>query len=351
MVPTLEKLIDRYVGGLPTRIQSLLLTASPVTLKSAITLSAKLTDVMVASGALKKDSGKAKEESSRKPDHHTKKKQKVIKNYTMATPLTQVAATPHNPTKKQYTGTFPLCAKCQYHHTANTPCKHFTGCGRKGHWVQHCRMAPAQTVSNVAFALPPPNNPNHNTRGCYNCGGLGRFSRNCPKKIQPAVQAPRGRAFALGAPAARQDPNVVTSTFLLHEFYASVLFDTGAEQSFISSKFACKLSHSEELLDSPYLIEVADGKQVTVHTILRNCPLMLNNQLFTIDSIPMEWGSFDIIIGMGWLSLNRVEIIYYEKLLRIPMAKDQVLEVRGDQAKQSVKIISCLKARMFLKKQ
>ncbi|KAD4385747.1 hypothetical protein E3N88_25916 [Mikania micrantha] len=351
MVPTLEKRIDKYVGGLPACIQGMVVSANPTTVESAVRLSGKLTDLMVAFGVLKKEAehSKNKAEASKKHHHHQKKKQKTIKNYTVATPLQQVAAAPQNPNCKPYTGTFPLCAKCQYHHAATTPCKHCTGCGRKGHWVQYCRVTPNQVVNNDALALPPLANQNHG--GCYNCGEQGHFVKNCPKKAQPAVQAPRGRAFAIGAPAARQDPNVVTGTFLLHDFYASVLFDTGADQSFISTDFACQLDSIEEQLDSPYIIEVANGKQITVSTVYRNCPLTLNDYTFTIDLIPMELGSFDIIVGMDWLSSHRVEVICSEKLLRIPLPSDRVLEVKGDQAKRSVKIISCIKARKCLQKQ
>ncbi|KAD3640048.1 hypothetical protein E3N88_29271 [Mikania micrantha] len=307
MVPTLEKRIDRYVGGLPACIQGMVVSANPTTVESAVRLSGKLTDLMVASGVLKKEAepSKNKAEASKKPHHHQKKKHKTIKNYTVATPLQQVAAAPPNPNRKPYTGTFPLCAKCQYHHAANTPCKHCTGCGRKGHWVQYCRVTPNQAVNNAALALPPPANQNHGR--CYNCGEQGHFAKNCPMKAQPAVQAPRGRAFAIGAPAARQDPNVVT--------------------------------------------EVANGKQITVSTVYRNCPLTLNDYTFTIDLIPMELGSFDIIVGMDWLSSHRVEVICSEKLLRTPLPSDRVLEVKGDQAKRSVKIISCIKARKCLQKQ
>ncbi|KAD6796253.1 hypothetical protein E3N88_07149 [Mikania micrantha] len=320
MVPTLEKRIDRYVGGLPTCIQGMVVSANPTTVESAVRLSGKLTDLMVASGVLKKEAepNKNKAESSKKHHHHQKKKQKTIKNYTVATPLQQVAAAPQNPNRKPYTGTYPLCAKCQYHHIANTPCKQCTGCGRKGHWVQYCRMTPNQAVNNAALALPPP--ANQNNGGCFNCGEQGHFAKNFPKKAQPTVQAPRGRAFAIGAPAARQDPNVVTDSI-------------------------------EEQLDSPYIIEVANGKQITVSTVYRNCPLTLNDYTFTIDLIPMELGSFDIIVGMDWLSSHRVEVICSEKLLRIPLPSDRVLEVKGDQAKRSVKIISCIKARKCLQKQ
>ncbi|KAD2394393.1 hypothetical protein E3N88_41370 [Mikania micrantha] len=352
MVPTLEKRIDRYVGGLPACIQGMVVSANPTTVESAVRLSGKLTDLMVASGVLKKeaDTGKRKEETSKKPQHqqHPKKKQKFIKNYTVATPLNQVAVAQQNVPKRQYTGPHPLCTKCQYHHIANTPCKQCTGCGRKGHWVPHCRMTPNQAVNNAALAIPPP--ANQNNGGCFNCGEQGHFAKDCPKKAQQAVQAPRGRAFVIGAPAARQDPNVVTGTFLLHDFYASVLFDTGADQSFISADFACQLDSIEEQLDSPYIIEVANGKQITVSTVHRNCPLTLNGHTFSIDLIPMELGSFDIIVGMDWLSSNRVEVVCSEKLLRVPLPDNRVLEVRGDQAKRSVKIISCIKARKCLQK-
>ena len=125
---------------------------------------------------------------------------------------------------------------------------------------------------------------------------------------------------------------------------------TGANQSFISTDFACQLDYIEEQLYSPYFIEVANGKQITLSSVYRNCPLTLNGHTFTIDLIPMELGSFDIIVGMDWLSSNRVEVICSEKLLRVPLPDDRVLEVRGDQAKRSVKIISCIKARKCLQK-
>ncbi|KAL8249433.1 hypothetical protein R6Q59_006301 [Mikania micrantha] len=86
MVPTLEKRIDRYVGGLPVCIQGMVVSANPTTVESAMRLPGKLTDLMVACGVLKKEAetSKNKAESSKKPHHHQKKKQKTIKNYTGA---------------------------------------------------------------------------------------------------------------------------------------------------------------------------------------------------------------------------------------------------------------------------
>ncbi|GKD61391.1 putative reverse transcriptase domain-containing protein [Tanacetum coccineum] len=47
----------------------------------------------------------------------------------------------------------------------------------------------------------------------------------------------RGRAFMLEAEEARQDPNIVTSTFTLKDHYAIALFDSGADYSFVSTTF------------------------------------------------------------------------------------------------------------------
>ncbi|KAD4385652.1 hypothetical protein E3N88_25821 [Mikania micrantha] len=346
VVPTLEKRIERYVGGLPPCMQGHVISARPTTMESAVSLSATLTDVMVASGALKKEADSNKAGTSKKQDKRPAKKQKVVRNFAATTQAPMINQPPLQ-IRKPYTGTAPLCNSCQYHHPPNVPCRHCTNCGRFGHLVTHCRSPRTQNRNNNAATTAAAADP----RSCYNCGEPGHFSRDCPRRNQQGAQAPRGRAFQIGAAAARQDPNVVTGTFLLSDSYASILFDTGADQSFISSDFACHLNYDKEMLDSPYTIEIANGKQITVDTIFRNCPLTLGDHTFSIDLIPMELGSFDIIIGMDWLSLNRVEFICSDKLLCIPMENNEVLEIHGDQAKRSVKIISCMKARKCLRKQ
>jgi hypothetical protein len=62
---------------------------------------------------------------------------------------------------------------------------------------------------------------------------------NCPKIARaPAANQGRGRAFVLNANEARQDTNIVTGTFPLNTHYAFVLFDSGADKSFVSIEFA-----------------------------------------------------------------------------------------------------------------
>ncbi|GJR54061.1 putative reverse transcriptase domain-containing protein [Tanacetum coccineum] len=120
----------------------------------------------------------------------------------------------------------------------------------------------------------------------------------------------RGRAFNVNVNAmeAVQDPKVVTGTFSLNDHFVTVLFDSGADFSFISSEFAPLLDVRPSIVNPGYVIEVVDGKKVEVDRIIRNCKLELESSLFSINLIPLGHGSFDVIVGMDWLSQYKAVI-------------------------------------------
>ncbi|GKA23705.1 putative reverse transcriptase domain-containing protein [Tanacetum coccineum] len=99
------------------------------------------------------------------------------------------------------------------------------------------------------------------------------------------------------------DANVVTGTFLLNNRYDSIIFDTGADRSFVSTAF------SSSILDHDYDVELADRKIIGVNTIIWGCTLNFLNHPFNIDLMPVELGSFDVIIGMDWLSMYHAVIV------------------------------------------
>nr|GEV75953.1 putative reverse transcriptase domain-containing protein [Tanacetum cinerariifolium] len=100
------------------------------------------------------------------------------------------------------------------------------------------------------------------------------------------------------------DYNVVTGTFLLNNRYASIIFDTGADRSFISTAFSSLNDIIPTPLGNSYDVELVDGKIVEVETIMRGCTLNFLNHPFNIDLMLVELGSFDVIIGMDWLRSN-----------------------------------------------
>ncbi|GJY52166.1 putative reverse transcriptase domain-containing protein, partial [Tanacetum coccineum] len=109
------------------------------------------------------------------------------------------------------------------------------------------------------------------------------------------------KAYAIGGGGTNLDSNVVTGTFLLNNCYASMLFDSGADRSFVSSTFSA-------------LLDVAPSTLDTSHP-------------FDIDLMPVELGSFDVIIGMDWLAKYHALIVCDEKVVRIPYG-DEVLIIR-----------------------
>ncbi|GKA17925.1 putative nucleotidyltransferase, ribonuclease H [Tanacetum coccineum] len=69
--------------------------------------------------------------------------------------------------------------------------------------------------------------------------------------------------------------------------------------------------------------------------------------------MPVELGSFDVIIGMDWLSMYHAIIAYAEKIIRIPWGSETLI-VHGDGSNQGnetrLNIISCTKTQKYLLK-
>nr|GEV63693.1 putative ribonuclease H-like domain-containing protein [Tanacetum cinerariifolium] len=115
---------------------------------------------------------------------------------------------------------------------------------------------------------------NQRTLTCFECGKQGNCCSECPKlknqnrEIQVGSSKARGRVYALGGGKANQDPNVVTGMFLLNNHYAFILFDPGANKSFVPTAFSSLLDITPFELDTKYDVELAYGKIVGVDTII-----------------------------------------------------------------------------------
>nr|GEV92240.1 hypothetical protein [Tanacetum cinerariifolium] len=210
--------------------------------------------------------------------------------------------------KKVYTGDLPLCTKCNYHHTGQ--CAPKCGkCKRYGHTTTDFRVI---TNNNN-------NNKNKKAGACYECGNTGHIKKNCPKLKNHGNDSgnnvAQGRVYALGWRDASPDSNVITGTFLLNNRYTKILFDTGADRSFVSTTFSALIDITPTALETHYDVELADGKIIRVNTIIRGCTLNFTNHPFNIDLMPVPLGSFDVIIGMDWLTKYHGVIICDEKIV------------------------------------
>ncbi|GJV82110.1 reverse transcriptase domain-containing protein [Tanacetum coccineum] len=203
-----------------------------------------------------------------------------------------------------------------------------------GHLTKNCRNKGPATGSNQQPVSVI----------CHACGEKGHYANQCRKTTNNNAQ---GRAYMLRDRNAHQNPNVVTGMFLLNQHLARVLFDSGADKSFVSISLASKLNIPPITIDTFYNIKMADGNLVSTNTVIQGATLTLLNQPFKIDLMPIKLGSFDVVIGMDWLSKYHARIICDEKVVHIPI-DGETLIIRGDQSKTRLNLISCIKTERYI---
>ncbi|GJV69591.1 putative reverse transcriptase domain-containing protein [Tanacetum coccineum] len=280
-----------------------------------------------------------------------------------------------------YAGKLPHCGKCGRHHTDACPpaCYNY---GKAGHKAKDCRAQPR-----------PANQKGPGSQGgqgsdvtCFRCGEKGHYKNKCPNNgnqgggnqirgnpqnhqnnqrqnqgnpkgsnqastsTQGGRRAP-SKVYSLCAEAAVKDNNVVNGMFLINNVYASVLFDTGADRSFVSYALSKYIDIPPTTLDTNYDVELADKKSLTTNTILRGCTLNLQNHLFEIDLLPIELGSFDVIVGMDWMAEHRAEVVCYEKYIRVPYKNDMLIiqgERSGIKSESRLEVISSIRTQKYI---
>ncbi|GKE93217.1 reverse transcriptase domain-containing protein [Tanacetum coccineum] len=289
MFPEESDKIEKYVGGLPDMIHESVVASKPKTMQEATETAIEVMDKRICTFADRQTENKRKQDNNQQPQQqHQNKRQNTGRAYTAGTVE-----------KKQYGGSKPLCSKCNYHHDG--PCApKCHKCNKVGHFTRDCRSTASDNNSNNQKGIRSGQRPT-----CYECGIQGHFKRECPKlknNNNRGNQVGGGNApakvYAVGHAGINPDSNVVTGTFLLNNRYASILFDTGADRSFVSIAFSSQIDITPTALDHYYDVELADRRIIGLNTILRGCTLNILNHPFNIDLMPIELGSFDAIIGM-----------------------------------------------------
>ncbi|GKC60610.1 putative reverse transcriptase domain-containing protein [Tanacetum coccineum] len=318
-VSTETEKVTKYISGLPYNIYGNVKSTRPKTLDETIELANELMDQKLRTYEERQSDNKRKADDISRNNQQPFKKQNVVKAYNLGTAE-----------KKTYEGNEPKCTKCQSHHPGLCTLK----CG---------------------------NGPNPKGNGCFECGNPGHFKNDCPKlknknggngNAQGWVYAV-GKAEENGNAMGNPDSNIITGTFLLNNCYASILFDTGADRSFISTAFSSLIDIIPTPLDNHYDVELANGKIVGVNIILWGCTLNFLNHPFTIDLMPVELGSFNAIIDMDWLRRHHAVIVCDEKLVRVPF-RNETLVFHGAKSyirrESRLTVISCSKVQEYMAK-
>ncbi|GJS52807.1 putative reverse transcriptase domain-containing protein [Tanacetum coccineum] len=230
--------VDKYISGLPDNIYGNVKSSRPKTLDETIELDNDLMDQKLRTYAERQTDNKRKAGDSSRNNHgHQQqpfKRQNVAKVYNMG-----------SGEKNPYGGSLPKCTKCYFHH--NVSC----------------------------------------TQKCHKCNKVGHFARdskssgntnvaNAQKDNRAVPKGNVGNAEKKGNASRDPDSNVVTGTFLLNNRYASILFNTGADISFISTVFNSLIDIAPTPLENSYDVELADGKIVRAQEYMaKGCQIVL----------------------------------------------------------------------------
>ncbi|GJW71894.1 putative reverse transcriptase domain-containing protein [Tanacetum coccineum] len=315
-----NRMIKRYVYGLALQIHGMVAATKPKTIQKAVQISGALTDEAVRNGSIKKveKRGNVGEPSKDRNGRDDNKRTMTMNAF----------ATTINPVGRDNTETWPKCTTCNSYHVPGGPCRTCFNCNHSGHLAKDYRSVPRN--------VNPVNARNPTVRACYECGSTDHGHRNQGNQA-------RGRAFMWGAEEACQDPNIVTGTFTLNDHFTTTLFDSGAGYSFVSTTFIPLLGLEPSDLGFKYVIEIASGQLVEIDKVIKGCKLEIEGHIFDIDLIPFGHGSFDVIIGMDWLSDNKAEIVFHEKVVRIPLLDGNMLRVLGERPEEKVRFFMGVK--------
>nr|GEY56148.1 hypothetical protein [Tanacetum cinerariifolium] len=184
---------------------------------------------------------------------------------------------------RENTGAWPKCTTCNSYHAPGGPCRTCFNYNLPGHLAKDCRGVP-RNVNHV-------NARNLTVRACYECGSTDHGRSACPRL---------NRAQGSGG----NHPNQVAA-------------NNGGQGRGNQENQARGIEPSE--LGFRYEIEIASRQLVEIDKVIKGCRLEIEGHVFDIDLIPFGNGSFDVIIGMDWLSNHKAKIICHEKVVRIPL--------------------------------
>nr|GEV20424.1 hypothetical protein [Tanacetum cinerariifolium] len=283
--------VQKYIGGLLDNVQGNVIAAEPTRLQDAIRIANNTMDQKLKGYAIKNAENKRRFDNN--PRDNCGQQQKPFKRQNVnGQNVARSYMVGNNVDIIGYVEPLPYYSKCILHHEGPYTVK-CANCKKVGHMTRDYRTTVDATSQRALIG-------NQTRNACYECGRQGHYRNECPKlrnqncrnktRNMTGNNKAKSRAYTIGGGGANPDSNIIKG-----------------------------------LLGHP----------------------------FNIDLMPVEPGSFDVIVGMDWSVKYHAVIVYDEKIIRIPYG-DEVLVIEGDGCNDGIKlklsIISCTKTQKYIHK-
>ncbi|XP_052724130.1 uncharacterized protein LOC128193964 [Vigna angularis] len=170
-------------------------------------------------------------------------------------------------------------------------------------------------------------------RRCNIYRGEGHYARDCPTVKRTGAQIHRaersvqrggarpqatGRVYVLTGAEAANAGNLIVSSCLLFGNSCVAFFDSGATHSFVSEACVERLGLTVGELSCDLVVSTPATGLIRTSKVCSRCPIVVEGRRFKANLICLPLQGLEVILGMDWLSSNRILIDCGNKQLIFP---------------------------------
>jgi hypothetical protein len=100
---------------------------------------------------------------------------------------------------------------------------------------------------------------------------------------------------------------IMMGTFSINHHPVTVLFDTSATHSFMSTKFGTKIGLDIYLVNGVYMITTPGGN-ISSNQACRSVPIQMGNHVMKTDLLLLDLKGMDVLLRMNWMTQHHVSL-------------------------------------------
>ena len=157
-------------------------------------------------------------------------------------------------------------------------------------------------------------------------------------------------AYAIKACEDQDAPEVIAGIFSLYDIEMHALIDPGSTHSYVCIEHVFDKIPIVEQLAYDMLVTNPLGHSVTVNSVYRNCPIIIQAREFLADLITLPFREFDLILGMDWLFKHQAIVDCGQKTVVLRCSDKSEVIVQGIRSGVMSNVISVMQARRLMRK-
>ena len=138
---------------------------------------------------------------------------------------------------------------------------------------------------------------------------------------------------------------MVTGIIPVSSIHASVLFDSGATHSFISTTFIRQHDIVCESMKTKLYIETPVGGILSTESMCKSCSIRIGERELSTDLVVLDMHDFDVTLGMDWLATYHASMDCHGKRVNFQIPEELAFSFDGSIRTIPPRIILFVQAR------